>query len=96
MGYTEDLIMFEKFESARQKKFEKGRRDHEHEQDWSIQGIDPYGEILDELLDIYNYTTLVKNSKLVDELRRLSVLMWIAIDKERNSRYNILKEEDID
>ena len=45
------------FEKARKAKFDKGHK--EHKQPWSLEYIDARQEIRDEMLDVYNYSSLL-------------------------------------
>ena len=57
------------FDSARQRKFEQGRK--EHGQPWDAGHIDARREMQDECLDLFNYAEL-----LGDEVMKVRVQLW--------------------
>jgi hypothetical protein len=58
------------FDQARQKKFDLGRAAHP-DSEWSAQAVNARNEMQDELLDLYNYASL-----LDDEVLRVRVQLW--------------------
>lgn len=58
------------FDVARQKKFDIGRLAHP-DSAWDAQSVDARREMQDELLDLYNYASL-----LDDEVMTVRVHMW--------------------
>jgi hypothetical protein len=57
------------FDTARQRKFEQGRK--EHGQPWDAGHIDARREMQDECLDLFNYAEL-----LGDEVMKVRVQLW--------------------
>ena len=51
---------------------------HEHKQPWTPEGVDYKMEIMDELLDIYNYSTLDPKLKFMGDWARVQ---WNLLDK---------------
>lgn len=61
------------FDEARQAKFDRGAK--EHGQLWDLEHIDARREMMDELLDLANYSTLVE-SQLGKDIYRIAACLW--------------------
>jgi len=62
------------FDTARQKKFEQGRR--EHGQPWDAAHIDARREMQGECLDLFNYSLLLTDKELAERVQSVARALW--------------------
>jgi len=78
------------FHDTRKIKFDKGAL--EHKQPWELSHIDTRSEIMDELLDIYNYAELhatkrnEQDMELAKQLMKLSKGYWQLLEEAGNKK----------
>lgn len=65
------------FQKACQEKFERGAK--EHTGDWNA--VNPHFEIREELCDLYNYSTLLKDKEMAVHIQQWAEEMWYQIAK---------------
>lgn len=66
------------FKKALKIKFDKGAK--EHHQPWDLEHIDARGEMMDELLDLYNYAKLYSD---IDKVTAVEVMVFAKETWER-------------
>lgn len=70
------------FGTELQTKWDKGNK--EHKRPWTKESIDTVGEAQDELLDLFNYCTLMDN-EIGDEIAAWARLYWRKLEVDREN-----------
>ena len=76
MSYSTEDEDMTKFLAAALEKHKRGAA--EHKQEWSPKGVDYIVEIKQELLDLYNYSTLDPELKFIGEWAKKT---WNTLDR---------------